>query len=445
VKAEGVETAAQLVVLETEPWTFGPLTLIRSVPELRVGASTLLERAERMKPEGGGPIVVVTREHLRDLLGERYGSTVSADPDSIESERVLIVDASFLVDERLPGIIGSIDSTGKAVLSEGKLVAALVTRDQLLRSLEGLDLSRGLGRVEVLRNLSPWIRERLDAGGLRRLGSAWDLIPVTEELLGGDLERKVDGHVLGELDEAARVIGDRSRLHLGRGSTVEPFVTIDLRKGPVYIGEDSTVMSNSRISGPCFIGRGTVVFPGSSIGSSYIGDVSRVGGEVESSVIMGYSNKRHYGYLGHSYVGEWVNLGAGTTVSNLKNTYGTVRVRMGGSVVDTGRTFLGPLVGDHVKSAIGTLVFSGKAIGAFSHLYGTVTDDVPPFTIHARPLVGDLYELTLESALETARRMMSRRGVSPSQVFERAAKAAFELTAEERRAAGVRRERFGFT
>jgi UDP-N-acetylglucosamine diphosphorylase/glucosamine-1-phosphate N-acetyltransferase len=445
VTVGGFQTTAQLVLLETEPWRFGPLIPIRSVPELRVGASTLLERAERIRPEGGEPIVVVTRDHLRELLEERYGSTVSADPDSIESERVLIVDASFLVDERLPGIIGSIDSVGKAVLSEGSLVAALVGREQLLRSLEGLDLSLGLERVEVLRNLSPSIGERLDAGRLRRLGSAWDLIPMTEELLKGDLERTVDGQVLGELDESVRVIGDRSRLHLGRGSTVEPFVTIDLRKGPVFIGEGSTVMSNSRISGPCFVGRGSVVFPGSFTGSSYIGEVSRVGGEVESSVIAGYSNKRHYGYLGHSYVGEWVNLGAGTTVSNLKNTYGTVRVRMGEGVVDTGRTFLGPLVGDHVKSAIGTLVFSGKAIGAFSHLYGTVTDDVPPFTIHARPLVRDLYELTLESALETARRMMSRRGISPSQAFERAVRIAFELTAEERRAAGVKGERFGFT
>jgi len=441
----GDRTTAQLVLLETEPRMFGPLALIRSVPELRVGTSTLLERAERMRPEDGAPIVVIARDHLRDLLEERHGGAFSADPDSIESERVLVVDASFLVDERLPGILGSIDSVGKAVLSEGSLVVALVGREQLLRSLDGLDASRGLDRMEVLRHLSPSLRERLDAGRLRRLGSAWDLIPLTEELLQRDLERTVDGQILGELDESVRVIGDPTKLHLGRGSEVEPFVTLDLRKGPVYIGEDSTVMSHSRISGPCFIGRGSVVFPGSHISSSYIGEVSRVGGEVEGSVIAGYSNKRHHGYLGHTYVGEWVNLGAGTTVSNLKNTYGTVRVRMGDAVVDTGRTFLGPLIGDHVKSAIGTLVFSGKAIGAFSHIYGTVTDDVPPFTIHARPLVGELYELTLESALETARRMMSRRGVSPSPAFERAVRAAFELTAEERRAAGVKRERFGFT
>ncbi len=435
---------AQLVLLETEPWNYEPLTLTRSVPELRVGASTLLERAERALPDAGGPVVVFTREHLRPLIRERYGSAFSADLDSIESERVLVVDASFLVEGRLPAILGSLNSVGKAVLSEGGLVAALVGREQLLRSLEGLDELRGFDRKEVLRHLSPSLEERLDAGRLRRLGSAWDLIPLTEELLRADLERTVDGRILGEVDDGVRVFGDRAKLHIGEGSTVEPFVTVDLRKGPVYIGEGSTVMSHSRVSGPCFIGRGSVVFPGSNVASSLIGEVSRVGGEVESSVVAGYSNKRHYGYLGHSYVGEWVNLGAGTTVSNLKNTYGTVRVRMGKSVVDTGRVFLGPLVGDHVKSAIGTLVFSGKAIGAFSHVYGTVTEDVPPFTVHARPLIGDLYELTLESALETARRMMSRRGMSPSPAFERAVRVAFELTAEERRASGVKRERFGF-
>ncbi len=440
----GNRVTAQLVLLETDPWRFWPLTLMRSVPELRVGASTLLERAEGIRPDDGSPIVVITRTYLRELLEERCGGSCSADPNSIESERVLVVDASFLVDERLPEVLGSLDSVGKAVVSGGGLVAALVKRDELLRSLEMPEGLRGLDRTKLLNSLSPLLSERLDGGNLRRLNSSWDLIPLTEELLRRDLERGVDGMVLGELDEGTKVIGDRSMLHVGENSTVEPFVTLDLRKGPIYIGDGSTVMSHSRISGPCFIGRGSVVFPGTHIASSYVGEVCRVGGEVESSIIAGYSNKRHYGYLGHSYVGEWVNLGAGTTVSNLKNTYGTIRVRVGEEVVETGRVFHGPLVGDHVKSAIGTLVFSGKVIGAFSHIYGTVTDDVPPFTVHARPLLSDLYELTLESALETARRMMSRRGVTPSPAFEKAVKAAFELTAEERRAAGVRRGRFGF-
>lgn len=439
--AKGPE-GAQLVLLETDPWNFAPLSLLRSVPELRVGALTLLERAAGLGVECGAPIVVLTRRYLRDLLGERLGEGFAADADSIETERVLILDPTYLVDGALRDLLRRLDSPGRALVSDGRLVAALVRRVALLDALSDPGSDSGFTAKDLLRSLSDELEEKFDVGGLLRIGSVWDLIPVTEMLLPSELDRLVDGRILGDVDEQVRVLGDRSRIHIGRGSVLEPFVTLDLRRGPIFIGESVRVMSHTRIEGPCFVGDGTVVFPGSNVASSYIGPVCRVGGEVESSVVLGYSNKRHYGYLGHSYVGEWVNLGAGTTVSNLKNTYGTVRVRLGGASVDTGRIFLGPVIGDHVKSAIGTLVFSGKSVGSFSHIYGFVTSDVPPFAVSAKPLVGELFELELESALETARRMMSRRGLSPSQAYERAVRAAFELTAEERRSHGVRRERF---
>jgi hypothetical protein len=126
----------------------------------------------------------------------------------------------------------------------------------------------------------------------------------------------------------------------------------------------------------------------------------------------------HPSFVGHSYVCEWVNLAAFTVTSDLKNTYGNIRVKVGDSIVDSGLNKLGSFIGDHVKTSINCGIFAGKRIGIFSHLFGYVHEDVPPFTIYSKALMGRSYELKLESALETMRRVYLRRGrqLSPEEV-----------------------------
>ncbi len=148
---------------------------------------------------------------------------------------------------------------------------------------------------------------------------------------------------------------------------------------PIVIGENTTICPNVTVTGPVFIGDGCIIQPGASIrGATSIGPVCKVGGEVEGSILHAYANKQHDGFLGHSYVGEWVNLGADTVNSDLKNTYGSVRVAVNGREVDTRQTFVGAFIGDHAKTGIGTRLPTGCVVGYASNLF--VSQYAPKFT-----------------------------------------------------------------
>src|SRR4029079_5154107 len=147
------------------------------------------------------------------------------------------------------------------------------------------------------------------------------------------------------------------------GAHVEPFVVFDASAGPILVRSAVTISSFSRVVGPCYIGRNATVV-GDAIRACSIGETCKVRGEISNSVMLGYSNKGHTGFVGHSYLGRWVNLGAGTTTSNLKNTYGTVQMWTPAGFRDTGLQFLGTMFGDHVKTGIGSMLTTGTILGA---------------------------------------------------------------------------------
>jgi UDP-3-O-[3-hydroxymyristoyl] glucosamine N-acyltransferase len=248
----------------------------------------------------------------------------------------------------------------------------------------------------------------------------------------------------GKLEQGAVIYGgDSSKVYLGKGAVVHPTVVLDVTHGPIFIGDNTIVYPPTRIEGPAYIGKGTWIVGGKIREGSNIGDVCRVGGEVEESIIHGYSNKYHDGFLGHAYVGEWVNLGALTTNSDLKDTYGSVRINIEGEgKVDAG-TKVGCFIGDQVKTSIGVLIYTGKRIGIFSHVHGVATDDVPSFTIWAKSVgaPGDAVELLLESALEIHKRVLARRKIEATPEELELIRTLFELTREERERAGVRQGR----
>ena len=209
-----------------------------------------------------------------------------------------------------------------------------------------------------------------------------------------------------ETPDGAIVIGD-ARLVASRAASVEPGVVFDVRHGPVILEAGVEVRSGTRFEGPCWIGAGARIV-GGFIRTSVIGPMCVVRGEVAMSVFNGYSNKAHDGFIGHSVIGHWVNLGAGTTTSNLKNTYGPVRLSVGPDRIETGRTFLGSLVGDHAKTAIGTLLNTGTVIGAGANVFGpgAVPKYVPPFAWG-----GNGTAMAEETFLRVAARVMPRRNV----------------------------------
>jgi UDP-N-acetylglucosamine diphosphorylase/glucosamine-1-phosphate N-acetyltransferase len=237
------------------------------------------------------------------------------------------------------------------------------------------------------------------------LHGAFDLLTALEHLLPADCADFVAAG--GDpVPDGAIVIGEPSEI-VALGAFVEPGVVFDTRGGAIVLDEGAEIRSGSRLVGPLYVGPQTIVYGGEVRGSAF-GPQCRVRGEVTSSVFQGYASKSHDGFVGHSVLGLWVNLGAGTTTSNLKNTYGTVRLEPGGVRIETDRQFLGSLIGDHAKTAIGTMLGTGTVIGAGANVFGgTPGKYVPPFAWGA---VG-AERLTEEGFLRIAERVLPRRQV----------------------------------
>ena len=186
---------------------------------------------------------------------------------------------------------------------------------------------------------------------------------------------------------------------------------LDASEGPILIADRVSIEPNAIINGPCFIGAGSIVRGGAKLGhGTSLGEECRIGGEVEESIISPYTNKQHEGFIGHSYIGSWVNIGAGSCNSDLKNNYSHVKAWCAGSIKETGRMFLGVIVADHAKIAINTRINTGTVIGFNSNVLtsGFPPKFIPSFTWTLEP---ELVEFDLEKALTTARRMMDRRNV----------------------------------
>jgi len=242
------------------------------------------------------------------------------------------------------------------------------------------------------------------------------------------------------LPRGVEVRGPSSNIIIDSRADLEGHVTLDARLGPIVVEGGASVESFSRLMGPCYVGPRAKIYSALIGGGTSIFDSCKVGGQVDNSVIMPYTNKAHYGYVGDSYVGSWVNIGAGCTFSNLKNTYGNVRVLVGGKAVDSGMLKLGPAVGDMAKLSIGTRVYSGRQVGAGAHVTGLASRDVPDFTYYDSTSKKAV-ELLLESVVETRRRMMERRGLTRGRDEESPIRRVFRATSAKRRRAGVKKGR----
>jgi UDP-N-acetylglucosamine diphosphorylase/glucosamine-1-phosphate N-acetyltransferase len=190
---------------------------------------------------------------------------------------------------------------------------------------------------------------------------------------------------------------------------VEPGVVFDTRQGAIVLEAGVEVRHGTRLEGPFYAGEKSRLL-GDSLRASVLGPRCTVKGELSTTVFLGYANKAHDGFVGHSVIGHWVNLGAGTTTSNLKNTYGEVSLALGGTRLATGRQFLGSLIGDHAKTAIGTMLATGTVIGAGANVFGAgqVPKYVPPF---AWGFDRD-ERMNEEGFLTVAARVMPRREVA---------------------------------
>jgi glucose-1-phosphate thymidylyltransferase len=391
-----------------------PMTIGKPAFEIRCGSYRLVELLPRL----GRPVKAVARPHLRAVLRADRPDVASGANGRRES--VLLVNARMLpvvsVVERLRGIL----QRGRpAVVRRGEwLAAAMLPAGAVLPDDE--------------------------APGNRweRLAHESDLEPHEIELPLFEYPHDVLRHHPAALAEnlADRLSGGGYRevadgVFLAPGATLGEYVVTDTGEGPIVLEENVRIGPYCYLKGPVHVGPGTRVIEHGAIKDSVaLGHTCKIGGEVEASIIEPYTNKQHHGFLGHSYVGSWVNLGAGTCNSDLKNTYGTVRMEYDGHEVPTGMQFVGCIIGDYAKTAINTSIFTGRTIGACSMVYGFVTTNVPSFVNYARSF-GQVTELPLQVQIATQARMFQRRNVPQRPCDEQLLRDMYELTRHERRIA----------
>jgi UDP-N-acetylglucosamine diphosphorylase/glucosamine-1-phosphate N-acetyltransferase len=273
--------------------------------------------------------------------------------------------------------------------------------------------------------------ERLQVTKGKLLVELSDLISEGAERLKKDLDAVMGGSAspAGVGDGEAYAL---DRIRIGAGCRIDRGAVLDAREGPIVLGAGTIVFPHTWIRGPFGCRNNCLLLGGRIGGGSFFGPVCRVRGEVEASVFHGYANKAHDGFIGHSYIGEWVNLGALTTTSDLKNNYGAVHLDVDGRRIETGQSKIGAFLGDHAKTRIGTLLNSGTVVGLSANLFGETAvfpKWVPDFLWGVGP---EAAEYALDRCMATVRTVLERRGHVCSAELTAAMAQAFESSRPSR-------------
>jgi UDP-N-acetylglucosamine diphosphorylase/glucosamine-1-phosphate N-acetyltransferase len=336
---------------------FWPLTLSRPIWELRCGMTSLGEKLQAKV--GTQEVACFVPDYLADVYRERTARPVN-DMAALKGQDLFLVDARVKAD-RL-----DIPATGPSEVGldeQGEILYARVFQNDL-KKVSGSDIDTFLASAKTA---LPTVKATLPTWQY-----TWDIMLASPHQITADFAAARKHGIEGIVEEPAALRGGKKDVFVAPGVTIHPMVVIDAERGPVYIDEGAEIHPFTRIEGPCYIGKKSILLGTKCREGNSIGPYCRVGGEVEESVIQGYSNKYHDGFLGHAYVGEWVNLGALTTNSDLKNDYSTVSVMLDGKhAIDTGSTKVGALIGDHTKTSIGVLFNTGSVIGAMALIMST--------------------------------------------------------------------------
>lgn len=381
---------------------FEPFALTRPVSSLRIGA--LLSRDRWARAYGVAAAGFIASPTHEDF--EEGGSPPAAHE---------MPAGAILANARCAVSLTDAGRDADVWMCDGRVAAVKLERSVRLSMLAD-------GRVP----LEELVRDGATVAtiGGRWVDEVWHLVTDLLVQLGEDVAT-LGPELTSETPAHATVIGAHP-VFIERGATVEPQVVLDVSAGPILVRRGATVRAFTRMVGPCVVDGGSTIL-GSRIHGCSIGESSVIHGEMSETVVLGHSNKSHDGFVGHSYLGRWVNLGAGTITSNLKNTYGTVPLWTPQGLRDTGAVKLGTMFGDHAKTGIGLRLTTGTVIGVGANVFGAATPPkyVPPFS-WGDGRSRETYQI--DKFLEVASRAMARRQVTFSdrgrqhmkRVFDRA-------------------------
>ncbi len=378
----------KIIVYEDQPEKFSPLINLYPQYRLRIGGWTILDNILHYFPKTRPEFL--TRDGFENPVLPKHGPVMYLSSRLILKERINLPseEVRFVIDDEPVGFLKT-----------------NAPYPQTLRDLEkDIRHSKKTRQVSgsVLNNLCDLIRHNND-----QIVAYFRLF-----------------HRKSRPPRNLTIIGSTKEVYVTPDAVVHDLTVVDVTAGPVFIDRKAVIRPLTTIAGPAYIGPGSVL-DRAKVTHSAIGPHCRIGGEVEACVFQGYSNKYHEGFLGHSFVGEWVNLGALATNSDLKNNYGPVRIKVGREVIDSGLTKLGVMIGDHAKLGIGTLIPTGTVIGSFVNFFGGgMTPRFIPSFKWLGPGIDEIYDL--DKAIETARVVMKRRQVEMTPSYENRIRAFYK-------------------
>ena len=403
---------------------FGPLILNRPVYELICGFNSIKEKILSSFPKT--KYSLLCRNYLKDIVSE---TNPGIPVNEIPADDCLFINGRILTTLDLSKILKKKNKSNKIFISNNNVIAVRISGERLA------NLKSKLNSPLKKNDFGDLPREEVN---IQTADYIWDLILRNGEILKKDFERFFKNNpsakkkkIKGKLHKGVSLV-NKKNIYVEKGAEIKPGTVLDASEGPIFIDKNAAVSSNSVICGPVYIGKNSKIKAMAYIYSNVsIGDVVKVGGEVEDTIMMPYSNKQHSGFIGHAYIGSWVNLGADTNCSDLKNNYGLIKVTLGEKVIDTGSRFMGLIIGDHSKSGINTMFNTGTVVGFSCNIFGSGFPGkyIPSFSW------GGSEQMTaykVEKCIGTARIVLNRRNKNMSKKNESLFRYIFELTKKER-------------
>ena len=354
-----------------------PLTFTRPISEIRIGALTIKQKWDKWLKTNCSYLT-------QTFLQIKYAL--------IETTENLFINSTICPTLKIVELIVNLKSN-QLLTSNGEIIAFVGTKNNL-------DDFEGFETIEI-------------ATPLFTVKNVWDIFQKNGEAIKLDLEIVCVNRTSQPLGNSVTVIGDKNLVFLEEGAKAEACI-LNTTTGPIYLDKDSEIMEGSVVRGPFVLGEHSALKLCTKIyGATTIGPHCKVGGEVNNSVIFGYSNKAHDGFLGNSVIGEWCNLGADTNNSNLKNNYGNVKLYnyLQKKAIDTGLQFCGLIMGDYSKTGINTMLNTGTVVGVGANIFG---GGFPPTLIPSFSWGGaqGFEDYDLEKLLETSEKVYERRGLT---------------------------------
>ena len=408
-----------ICIFEDEQYlNFEPLIYSRPVFDLVCGMTTLKEKILRAFPKE--KITLKCRNYLESFV---KAENSKCKVNHFDDDDYLFINGRIIAPSNLKNILSTKSGEEKVFVSKGIVVAARISKKRIkelsLDKVEVID-------TELFKNLPS---EEVEINCANYL---WDLVYLNGKEIHNDFKIYTKGKSSANKKYPGVDFVNKKNIFIGKDVEIKPGVVLDGSTGPIFVEKNVTIFPNAVIQGPFYIGESSkikscaTIYPNVSIGK-----LCKVGGELEDTIIHSYTNKQHSGFLGHSYLGSWINLGADTNNSDLQNNYGTIKVQVNGRHIDSGKQFVGLMMGDHSKTAINTMFNTGTVVGFSSNVYGA---GFPPKYIVSFGWGGSesMKEYKLVKAVETATAVFARREKTFSKEDEALFETIFNLTREDR-------------